>query len=114
MIPSNAYPSLYLKFNRSMLIGMNGIYIDDPLRCGSSEFESIAERTYESFETKGAQELPFTFTRVNTMLQPDFFFVLDRLFYHRKLEILHSIATFSEFRSMLMKLRWLSHTRPNL
>ena len=114
MEPSNADPSLYFKFDGNILIGMNGTYVDDLLRCGLPEFESMVQKTYERFETTGTEELPFTFAGINIRLQPDDSFALDQLFYHQKLETLQTTATFSEFRSMRMKLAWLAHTRPDL
>ena len=91
---SNSDPSLYLFLKNDTLIGMNGMYADDLLQCGRLEFEKIAERTYEKFETVGTEELPFTFAGVSIWQQPDDSYALDQLFFYQKLETLQASATF--------------------
>ena len=114
MEPSMSDPSLYFHFDGDRLIGINGTYVDDLLRCITKKFEEKSKLTYDKFETSDAEELPLTFAGINIQQKPDDSYALDLLFYHRKLEHLPAAAEFSEFRSMRMKLAWMINTRPDI
>ena len=101
---SESDPSLYFHFDSDKLVGINGTYVDDLLRCSTKKFEEKAKIIYDKFETSSTEELPLTFAGINIQQKPDDSFALDQLFYHRKLEHMPTAAEFSEFRSMRMKL----------
>ena len=65
MESSMADPSLYLHFDNGNLTGINGTYVDDLLRCGTSDFEQKSKLTYDKFETSGSEEPPITFAGLN-------------------------------------------------
>ena len=93
MTQSVADPSLYLQFKDDKLIGINGTYVDDLLRCGTPELEDLCKLTYERFETIGTEDLPLTFAGFNIQPRPDDAFSIDQLFYHEKLEIPEAMAS---------------------
>ena len=114
MIQSIADPPMYFLFEENKLIRINGIYVDDLLRCGTLELEEQCKLTSERFETTVTKEFPFTFAEFNISPRPDDTYSIDQLFYHQKLESLEASASWSYFCSMRMKLTWLAHSRPDL
>eukprot|EP00171_Calliarthron_tuberculosum_P023641 IDg23641t1 len=113
MTPFRSDPALYYTKSNGLLIGLSGGYVDDLLRAGSPEFDSISAKTHAKFEMGDNESLPCTFsgfhlgtTDCNSLKQ-------DQSFYLSKLEQLPLCAPFPVFRSMRMKLAWLANTRPD-
>ena len=114
LVPSKADPSLYFAFTDGTLSGINGSYVDDLLRAGTESFQEACKHTHRRFETSGDEIPPFTFAGFNISCSPDGFLSMDQLFYMKKLEEIDFSSSYSDFRSMRMKLAWLSNTRPDL
>ena len=114
LVPSKADPSLYFSFTNGVLSGINGSYVDDLLRAGTPDFRESCSQTHRRFETSGDESPPFTFAGFNIAPLPNGTMVIDQLFYMKKLEEIDLSSSYSDFRSMRMKLAWLSNTRPDL
>ena len=71
-------------------------------------------RLTKKFKTNLTKWLLFTFAGINIRKQPDDAFVIGQLFYHKMLETLDGMVTWSESRSMRMKLAWMTNTLPSL
>ena len=66
------------------------------------------------FETNGDQDPPFTFSGLKISPCDEHAHTTYQKFYIPKLEELERSITFSEYRSMRMKLGWLPNSRPDM
>ncbi len=78
------------------------------------EFRELCKKTHERFETSGDEFPPFTFAGFNITSNYEVPYTIDQTFYIRQLEELDLSASYPDFRSMRMRLAWLSNTRPEL
>ena len=106
-------PALYYIMSDEVLSGLSGAYVDDFIRSGDSRFREISRRTNSTFDMSDNEELPCTFSGFVLNRNTDGEISIDQRNYLRKLETLTLDATFASFRSMRMRLAWLSHTRPD-
>ena len=113
MTPTVVDPSLYYLFRSGELIGINGSYIDDLLRGGNNESESIIHVTLGRFETSGNEDTPPTFAGININSTPEDSYAIYPLSYIDRPTQLRMDSTFKEFSSMRMRLAWLCNTRPD-
>ena len=107
-------PSLYFSFRLGELVGINGTYVEDLLRAGDVEFRRKCQVTHEKYEISGDESVPLVFAGFTLSRNSDGSFSIDQNQYRKQLEYLDKSSTFSEFRSMRMKLGWLANTRPDL
>ena len=112
--PTKVDPSLYFSFRLGELVGINGTYVDDLLRAGDNGFHKKCAQTHERFETSGDESLTLIFAGSALTREPDGSITISQSPYRKQLEFLDKSSTFSDFRSMRMKLAWLSNTRPDL
>ena len=113
MVPTVTDASLYFSFRRGELIGMNGSYVDDLLRAGTQQFKELCQKTHNSFETSGDDNLPLTFAGLTVSNKHEGFLTTDQTFYLQKLKCIES-STFANFVSMPMRFAWLDYTRSDL
>ena len=114
MEPTKSDPSISFSFSNNCLSGINTSYVDDLLRAGTKEFRCQSAATHKRFETSGDEELPLTFAGSHISKTSDSTMSIDQTSYMRNLEELNSDSDFGQFRSMRMRLAWLSNTRPDL
>ena len=96
-------------------MGLNGGYVDDLLRSCLPGFRQLAKKTNERFQMDDDEQVSctFTFSGFSPAHGKDSSLEQNQHFYLQKLERLHLDASFSEFRSMRMRLAWLANTRPD-
>ena len=114
MEPTKADPSLYFSHYDDSLCGITGTYVDDMLRAGTKYFRKRCDYTHTKFKTSGDDELPLTYSGFHITRLTDSSLAVDQNFYLKSLEELSACSAFPEFRSMRMRLAWLSNTRPDL
>ena len=113
MVPLRSEPACYIKHEDGKLVGISGSYVDDLLRAGKKSFRDECRKTYEAFDMGEEEDLPCDFT--GFYLRRDGDSILQHQRSHLKnSETLQSSATFPDFRSMRMKLAWISHTRADV
>lgn len=113
MKPFRLDPALYYILSNGFLKGLSGSYVDDLIRCGNKEFRELSKKTNERFEMAEESKLPSEFTGFVIDRDKDNNIVIDQNAYLRQLECLPMDASFGHFRSMRMKLAWLSNSRPD-
>lgn len=113
MISTKLDPALYYLIENDVLIGMIGTYVDDILRCGDNNFKQKAQSTHETFEMDKDEFLPTEFTGFEIKKNSYGEVVISQDHYLKNIFTLTSDASFSDFRSMRMKLSWLSNSRPD-
>ncbi len=69
---------------------------------------------HEQFETSGDESLPLTFAGFSIFNRYDAPIAINQAFYLRKVEEFMKDSSYSEFRSMRMRVAWLANTRPDL
>ncbi len=112
MKPFKLDHALYYYINNGKLKGLSGSYIDDIIRTGDEEFKQMSNKTNRKFEMAADEELPSEFTGFIIKRQNENIFI-SQSHYLQKLSILPKEASFSDFRSMRMRLAWLSNSRPD-
>ena len=65
MICAIFYESLYCQFEYGQLVGINGSYVDNFLRAGTSGWKTHSNATLEKLETFGNKQAPFTFAEMH-------------------------------------------------
>ena len=93
--------------------GLSGTYVDDLLRAGDNNFKALSRKTNRLFDMKPPSSLPCDFSGFHLHKDDNGIVQQSQNNYMKKLEELNNDATFTEFRSMRMRLAWLSHTRPD-
>ena len=92
-----------------------GLYVNDLLQAGDSGFQYQCSITHKRFEASGEKPLSFTFAGFNMHHSPDEPLSIHQAFHLKKLEeMVRQSSEFSDFRSMRMKIAWMSNTRPDL
>ena len=112
--PKKTDPSSYYLFNKGNLVGINGTYVNDLLRAGNAQFRLKCELTHKRFETSVDAEIPMTFAGFHVTRPKHYPFSIDQNLYVTKLEELDPWTDFPIFRSLRMRLAWLSNTPPDL
>ena len=112
--PTKVDLSLYFSFRLAELVGINGTYVDDLVHTIDNEFRKKCAKTHQAFEKIGDNRPPFTFSGFNVSVTDNESLSIDQNLYRKQLEYFYNSSTFSEFRSMRMKLAWLANTRPDL
>ena len=113
MQPLRSDPALYAWMTHGLLRGLSGGYVDDLIRAGDSQFKIQCAKTHTLFEMSKDRSVPYTFTGFSLNKNNEGEFVQSQREYLKKLECLPTNAPFSDFRSMRMRLAWLSNTRPD-
>eukprot|EP00737_Agarophyton_chilense_P000247 gb/GEZJ01000282.1/.p1 GENE.gb/GEZJ01000282.1/~~gb/GEZJ01000282.1/.p1 ORF type:complete len:768 (+),score=79.54 gb/GEZJ01000282.1/:1785-4088(+) len=106
-------PALYMLMCNGILRGLSGGYVDDLIRVGDISFKELAKKTHERFDMDTDKTLPCSFTGFSLKSSGDGEMEQDQHNYMRNLEHLGQDGSFSQFRSMRMKLAWLANTRPD-
>ena len=106
-------PALYSLIKEGILRGLSGGYVDDLIRAGDEYFKKVSQKTNEKFDMAENEKIPCTFTGFSLSHNRDGEVIQDQHEYLKKLETLSLGASFGQFRSMRMKLAWLSNTRPD-
>ena len=113
MTPFRLDSTIYFLRRGDSLIGLSGAYVDDFIRSGNKVFKELESLSNEKFNVRDNMKLPCTFSGFRIDRNEKGELIINQREYLRQLEELQSNATFSEFRSMRMKLAWLSHSRPD-
>ena len=113
MMPLRSDPAIYLPMTNGLLKGISGGYVVDLIRTGDLSFKKLCSKTKRKFDMAEDQGLPCTFTGFSISRTLNATMVQQQHEYIRRLEELPPDASFSHFRSMRMKLAWLSNTRPD-
>lgn len=94
-----------------LLKGLIGENFDYLLHAGDKEFCKLSAETNKKFDMAEDEQFPCNFTGFSLSRDKngDLFFHYNM--YLKKLEVLLIDAKFNQFRSMCMRLAWLSHTR---
>ncbi len=106
----DSHTALYVLMKDGLLKGLSGSYVDDLLRAGTPGCQNCL-KTHSKFEMSNDEPLPLTFPGLQLSDNKFSGYELDQNHYLRTLEELSSSASFSEFRSMRMKLAWMSESR---
>ena len=93
---------------------MNRSYMNDFPHAGKQKFKELCQKTHHSFEISGYDSLPLTFAGLTVSKRHEGFLSIDQTFYLGKLECLESTSSFSNFRSIRMRVAWIADTRPDL
>ena len=104
---------MYYIMRDSKLIGLSGAYVDDFIRSGNRSIRELAGLTNEKFELRDTFELPCTFSGFQIDRNKANELIINQHDYLRQLEEVATDCSFSKFRSMRMRLAWLSHSRPD-
>ena len=94
-------------------MGITGTYVDDSLLAGDSHFEHDTRRTLYTFESRERLVDNFTFAEISMETISDGF----ELHQHKQISSMNTLpghATFKDFKSLLMKLSWVTHTVPQI
>lgn len=105
--------STFFKYIRGRLAGIAGTYVDDCLMTGNDEFRKLTDKTLQRFDSRDRVVDNFTFAGIELETSDDGF-LLHQGKQADKLRILPLEATFSQFKSAVMSLAWLCHTRPEI
>lgn len=105
--------SAFYKHIRGRLAGLAGTYVDDCIMTGSEEFRNLTTKTLETFESRDRVMHNFTFAGIEVETMDDGF-LLHQGKQATRIRILPIEATFSQFKSTVMSLAWLGHTRPDI
>lgn len=113
MTPFKCDPALYYKMMNNVLCGLSGGYVDDLIRTGNQDFKKLSRKTKEVFDMAEDELLPCNFTGFSLRRGTGRDILIDQHAYLKNLEEIPLDAKFSRFRSMRMKLAWLSNSRPD-
>ena len=105
--------SFFYLLKDHILQGMSGTYVDDLLRAGDPEFLQLSKQTEKRFEMKTPATPPCDFSGFRINYTAEQLLQQTQRHYIKKLENVENDCSFSSFRSMRMRLAWLSHTRPD-
>ena len=84
------------------------------MQVGTEEFRDLCKVTHRRFETSGYDELPLSFSGFNISKFGEERLAIDKAFYSKNLEQLKLDATYTDFRSMRMKVACMANTRPDV
>ncbi|PXF39895.1 hypothetical protein BWQ96_10368 [Gracilariopsis chorda] len=104
---------LFFKHINGQLAGLAGTYVDDSMLSGSDEFMKSTDVTSQRFEAKPKALDNFVFAGLE-ISTTDRGLCLHQRKQIGKLTMLPPDAPFSEFKSRLMSLGWITHTRPDI
>eukprot|EP00171_Calliarthron_tuberculosum_P022145 IDg22145t1 len=113
MTPLRSDPALYTLTNNGDLHGLSGGYVDDLLRAGTPSFREHMQITREKFDMGPDEAPPCAFSGFQLSQNSEGLLEQNQKLYITKLEALPLDASFSDFRSMRMRLAWLANTRPD-
>lgn len=102
----------FLKHFRGQLSGLARTYVDDCLFAGDENFRKLTNKTLQMFDARDRVLDNFTFAGIEVETLDEGFF-LHQCKQANKLRILPLEAT-SQFKSVVMSLAWLCHTRPDV
>ena len=105
--------ALYKIISYGLCMGLTGGFVDALLRAGSPGFRQMAKKTNERFQMGEDEHIPCTFSCFSLTHGKDGSLEQNQHFYLQKSEQLHLDASFSEFRSMHIRLAWLTNSRPD-
>lgn len=101
---------------KNCFIGIRGSYVDDMIRAGTKELKLKWYQSYECFEIPSDDPLPHSFYGFNVEKGglKSRYIKINKLSYFKNFKPLLLDACFSKFWSTIMKLAWLSPTRPDV
>lgn len=94
-------------------IGISSGYVDELLCSSIKEFKIFSKKTHETFSIDDEETLPVTSRGFNLSRNYDRSVCQYQLFDFKRLGELPETASLLDFRSMRMKLAWLSNTSPD-
>ena len=105
--------ALFFKNVQGRLSGIAGTYADDSLLAGTLDFMTSTNKTLERFESRDRVLDEFTLAGIGIKTLADGF-ILHQRKQIDKLSFLPLEASFRAFKSALMTLAWVTHTRPEV
>lgn len=114
MTPLTLDQALFADFDGDGLTGLSALYVDDIWRTGTKEIHEKCTATKRKFDSTEKLKPPFEFTGFNVERLANRKLAISQNRYLRKLEEPAEDAAFSMFRSMRMKLGWLTNSRPDV
>ena len=106
-------PALFHRKQEGDLIGLIVGYVDDLIRGGNKEFGKHADKTRERFDMDEDKRIPCGLAGLSLSRDKNGTIIQDQHGYLPKLKHIPLDSSFKLFRSMRMKLAWLSQTRPH-
>lgn len=113
MKASKLDPALYYIKKNNILFGFSGGYVDDFMRAGNQEFKKLSNMTNEIFDMGQNEQIPTDFTGFSLTKDDKNNIFISQEHYLEKMEKLSESSDYSDFRSIRMKLAWLSNSRPD-
>lgn len=113
MTPSKLDAAFYYLLENKILVGLSGTYVDDLLRAGNRQFRQNTTKTTNKFDMTKDSPLPFKHTDFSLSRDSENNVIIDQHHYLRKLECVPLGSAVKSFRSIRMKLAWLSKSRPD-
>ena len=104
---------LFFKHVHGRLSGLAGTYFDDSLLGRTLDFMTSTNKTLERFESRDRVLDDFTFAGIEIKTLA-YGFILHQRKQIDKLSIIRLEASFRAFKSALMSLAWVTHTRPEV
>ena len=105
--------SLFTKHVKGRLKGLAGTYVDDSILAGTTGFMQTTSKTAKRFDSKKKVLDNFVFAGIEVSTTEGMFQVHQRK-QIEKLDLLPLDATHREFKSKLMSMGWITHTRPDI
>lgn len=105
--------SLFFKHVNGKLAGLAGTYVDDSMLSGNAKFMDSTAATAKRFESKEKTLDNFVFAGLEVSTT-DKGFCLHQRKQVAKLAALPATPSFKDFKSKLMSLGWITHTRPDI
>eukprot|EP00171_Calliarthron_tuberculosum_P003448 IDg3448t1 len=113
MTPLRSDQALYALMHKVTLVGLSGGYVDDLLRAGPTSFRKYANKTREKFDIGQDETLPCSFSGFILPKYNERLMEQNQKQYLKKLGALPLDSSFSDFRSMRMRLAWIGNARPD-
>jgi hypothetical protein len=96
------------------LVGLSGAFVDDLIRAGTIPFKEKSQETTENrCDIKPPVANDFTFAGFDIETKSDYL-KLSQNDYIRRLKLVPSTCNFESFPTVRAKLRWESHSRPDI
>lgn len=114
MTPCIGDAAMYVKLVDGVLQGIMGVYVDDNLNAGTTEFEEMTRESLEKFDSKPRVYDDFAFFGSDVSTSAPGSFLLSQSRYAKRLSFIEKGCTYVQFRRHRAMLSWLCNTRPDL